>query len=219
MNGAEGSPGLETRDREENLNDLLKLAGLAAVDAATAGKFDAYLALLLRWNQRMNLTAIRDASGIMQRHFVESIACAQILPPGLATLLDFGSGAGFPGIPISLCRPEIAVTLAESQTKKAAFLQEAIRTLGVTAEVFAGRAEELDRAFDCVAMRAVNRMERAVGSASGLVRPGGWLYLMTTHDDLAGVKRAAGNGFEWFSPVDLPSSQRRVIEIGQKVAR
>ena len=218
MNGAEDSPGLETGESEENLNDLLKKAGLEPVDEATAGKFDAYLALLLRWNQRMNLTGIRDAAGIMQRHFVESIACAQLLPPGIATLLDFGSGAGFPGIPIALCRPDIAVTLAESQTKKAAFLQEAVRTLGLRVEVFAGRAEGLDRAFDCVAMRAVDQMERAVGSVSKLVRPGGWLCLLTTHEELAGVKRAAGNGFEWSPPPDLPGSQQRIISLGLKAA-
>ena len=79
------------------------------------------------------LTAIRDEEGILTRHFVESIVCARALPAGIATLLDVGSGAGFPGIPIALCRSEIAVTLAESQGKKAAFLQEAVRVLGVAA--------------------------------------------------------------------------------------
>ena len=95
------------------------------------GRFEEYLALILRWNSRMNLTAIRDEEEILARHFVESIACAQHFPEGIGTLLDFGSGAGFPGIPIALCRPEIAVTLAESQSKKAAFLQETVRILGL----------------------------------------------------------------------------------------
>jgi 16S rRNA (guanine527-N7)-methyltransferase len=103
------------------LNGLLTEAGLEAVDSVLAGGFEAYLSLLLRWNARVNLTAVRDEGGILSRHFVESIACARALPAGIATLLDFGSGAGFPGIPIALCRPEIAVTLAESQGKKAAF--------------------------------------------------------------------------------------------------
>lgn len=213
MSGANEIPGLETG---ENLNDLLKKAGLEAVDETTAGKFNAYLSLLLRWNQRMNLTAIRDAAGIVERHFIESIACARVLPVGIGTLLDFGSGAGFPGIPIALSRPEIAVTLAESQWKKAAFLREAVRTLGLKAEVFGGRAEALDRAFDCVALRAVDQMDRAVGLASRLVRPGGWLGLLTTREELAGVKRAAGDGFEWSAPVDLPGSVQRVFEAGQK---
>ena len=93
------------------LNALLAEAGLAPLDAVLAGRFEDYLSLLLRWNARVNLTAIRDEEGILRRHFVESIACARALPAGIATLLDFGSGAGFPGIPIALCRPEIAVTL------------------------------------------------------------------------------------------------------------
>ena len=71
----------------------------------------------------------------------------------MATLLDFGSGAGLPGIPIALCRPEICVTLAESQAKKAAFLQEAARTLTLSSKIFAGRAEKLTDTYDCVAMR------------------------------------------------------------------
>ncbi|MGB9145730.1 MAG: 16S rRNA (guanine(527)-N(7))-methyltransferase RsmG, partial [Acidobacteriaceae bacterium] len=85
-------------------------------------QLDAYLALLLRWNARMNLTAVRDPESILRRHFAESLFAAEHIPPGVATLLDFGSGAGFPGIPIAIARPEIAVTLAESQNKKAAFL-------------------------------------------------------------------------------------------------
>ena len=88
----------------------------------------------------------------LSRHFVESIACARALPEGISTLLDFGSGGGFPGIPIALCRPEIAVTLAESQGKKAAFLQEAVRVLGSQAKVHAGRAELLTTQFDCVTL-------------------------------------------------------------------
>ena len=87
------------------LNTLLAGAGLEPLDAALAGRFEDYLSLILRWNTRVNLTAIRDEEGILRRHFVESIACARALPGGISTLLDFGSGAGFPGIPTALCRP------------------------------------------------------------------------------------------------------------------
>ena len=155
------------------LNGLLARAGLPLLNAAQVRRFEAYLSLLLRWNARVNLTAIRDEDGILARHFVESIACARALPAGIATLLDFGSGAGFPGIPIALCRPEIAVTLAESQGKKAAFLQEAVRVLGISAHVHTGRAETLMTQFDCVTLRAVDRMRQAVRAAAGLVAPGG----------------------------------------------
>lgn len=102
------------------LNQLLTAAGLGPLDAETIARFETYLSLFIRWNERLNLSAIRDEEGILSRHFIESIEVAQSLPRSIAILLDFGSGAGLPGIPIALCRPEIAVTLAESQSKKAA---------------------------------------------------------------------------------------------------
>lgn len=198
------------------LSALLTKAGLTPLSASQAQAFESYLALLLRWNARLNLTAIRDEDGILSRHFVESIACAHSLPPGIATLLDFGSGAGFPGIPIALCRPEIAVTLAESQGKKAAFLQEAVRVLGLRATVHPGRAEAMTVEFDCVTLRAVDRMAEAVRAAAGLVAPGGWLAPITTGVDLAAVQAAAGSGFMWQSPVSLPGGEDRVLALAKR---
>jgi 16S rRNA (guanine527-N7)-methyltransferase len=198
------------------LNDRLAKAGLDSLDEATAERFAQFCALLLRWNARMNLTAIRDEEGILSRHFVESIACARALPAGIATLLDFGSGAGFPGIPIALCRPEVAVTLAESQGKKAAFLREAVRTLGISAAIHSGRAEELNQRFDCVTLRAVDRMAEAVSSAVGLVANSGWLVVLTTDADLELVESAAGPRFHWVSPIELKGSETRVLALGQQ---
>jgi 16S rRNA (guanine527-N7)-methyltransferase len=200
----------------ERLNALLRDAGMAPIEAETGGRFATYLSLILRWNARMNLTSVRDADGILARHFVESIACARALPAGIATLLDFGSGAGFPGLPIALCRPEIAVTLAESHGKKAAFLQEAVRALGIQAEVYAERAESLRRVFDCVALRAVDNMAAAVTAAGNLVRPGGWLGLMTTGADLFDLQRAAGGEFSWESAVPLPGALERIVAFGRR---
>lgn len=200
----------------ERLNQLLVESGLPMLDPTLASRFDAYLALILRWNARTNLTAVRDAEGILSRHFVESIACARALPAGVTTLLDYGSGAGFPGIPVALCRPEIAVTLAESQGKKAAFLQEAVRTLGLAVRVHAGRADALRAAFDLVVLRAVDRMGEAVGGAANLVAPGGWLALMTTTADLPELHGAAGPAFSWSAPVPLPGSEERVLSLGVK---
>ena len=121
--------------RSLELDALLAEAGVAPLGAIAGTQFGRYISLFVRWNAKMNLTSIRDVEGILSRHFVESIACAQSLPGEIATLLDFGSGGGLPGIPIALCRPEIAVTLAESQGKKAAFLQEAVRLLGISTRV------------------------------------------------------------------------------------
>jgi len=206
----------EAADTAERLNILLAAAGQGTLSADLSSRFIAYLSLILRWNARVNLTAVRDEEGILSHHFVESIACARALPAGIGTLLDFGSGAGFPGVPIALCRPEIAVTLAESQGKKAAFLQEAVRVLGISARVHCGRAEALRVVFDCVALRAVDRMREAVSAGSQLVAVGGWLAPMTTGSELEGVKAAAGDGFEWGVPVMLPGGEDRIVALGQR---
>jgi 16S rRNA (guanine527-N7)-methyltransferase len=198
------------------LNALLGEAGLNSLNAELLARFEAYLALLLRWNARVNLTAVRDEDGILSRHFVESIGCARALPPGIETLLDFGSGAGFPGIPIAICRPEIAVTLAESQGKKAAFLQEAVRVLGLSARVHSGRAESLAGPFDCVTMRAVDRMGQAVRAAAQLVAPGGWLALMTTDRELENLQAAAGGAFSWKLAGAGPGAGDRLIAFGRR---
>jgi 16S rRNA (guanine527-N7)-methyltransferase len=198
------------------LNALLNQAGLDCLDPEQGASFRNYLELLLRWNARVNLTAIRDENGILARHFVESIACARVLPNGIGTLLDFGSGAGFPGIPIALCRPEIAVTLAESAGKKAAFLQEAVRVLGISAKVYSGRAESLAAQFDCVVLRAVDKMELAVQAAARLVAPAGLLALMTTRTELPGLQAAAGAALCWEVAASQPASEERLIAFARR---
>jgi 16S rRNA (guanine527-N7)-methyltransferase len=197
------------------LNALLMREGLPTLSASVEGRFAAYLSLLVRWNGRTSLTAIRNEEEIVSRHFLESMACAASVPVGVRTLLDFGSGAGFPGIPIALCRPEISVTLAESQNKKAAFLREAIRTVELNTAVHGDRAENLTTGFDCVVLRAVDRMETAVLAASRLVSLAGWIMIMTTKSELHSVHTAAGSGFMWQTSVNLPLSVDRIIVMGR----
>jgi 16S rRNA (guanine527-N7)-methyltransferase len=206
----------ESNPTAVRLNELLDAARVAPLDLPTADRFGTYLALLLRWNARTNLTAIRDDEGILSRHFLQSIACARALPGGIARLLDFGSGAGFPGIPIALCRPEIAVVLAESQGKKAAFLREAARTLSLPIEVHSARAETLKTGFDCVTLRAVDHMGLAVQAATGLVAPGGWLALMTTVEGLDGLKTFIDPRFEFSASVAMPGEGRPVLALGHR---
>ncbi|MGD0942186.1 MAG: 16S rRNA (guanine(527)-N(7))-methyltransferase RsmG [Terracidiphilus sp.] len=208
------SPGIDTA--RTRLNQLLGDAGLDELDDGLAQHFEVYLSLILRWNAHMNLTAIRDEDGVLSRHFVESIACARRLPVGIGTLLDFGSGAGFPGVPIALCRPEIAVTLAESQAKKAAFLHEAVRVLRIGAKVHSGRAESLRSEFDCLTMRAVDKMVIAVQKAGRLVRPGGWLVLMTSGADLERFKEAVGAEFRWEDPTRIAGAEQRLLALGKR---
>jgi len=187
------------------LNSLLASACLDPLDPALGERFEDYLGLLMRWNARINLTAIRDEEGILTRHFVESIACARALP-----------AAGFPGVPIALCRPEIAVTLAESQGKKAAFLQEAVRVLGLATKVYAGRAELLKARFDCVVLRAVDRMPQAVRAASKLASPEGRVLVMATKGELEQFDGLCGQEFSRFEAYPLAGSATGVLAIAHR---
>ena len=200
------------------LNELLVEAAVEPLGEKTASRFESYLSLFIRWNERMNLSSFRSEEEIIARHFIESIAVARRLPEGLASLLDFGSGGGLPGIPIALCRPEIAVTLAESRIKKAAFLEEAVRVLEIQAQVWGKRAEALREVFDCVILRAVDKMPRAVAAAVRLVAPNGWLALMTTDADAARLQAVAGAKFCWAEPMRLPGSESRQLALGRKIS-
>lgn len=209
---------MDTDCAAARLNALLEKAGIEQLIPETAAKFAIYISLILRWNARLNLTSLRTEDAIFSRHLTESIACAMAIPVGVRTLLDFGSGAGLPGIPIALCRPEIAVTLAESQGKKAAFLREVVRTLALTAKVHADRAEALPTAFDCVVLRAVDKMPKAVASAAKLVAHGGWLALMTTNAEVDGLRSASGTEFRWSEPVRSPVGDNRILALGRRVS-
>jgi 16S rRNA (guanine527-N7)-methyltransferase len=194
------------------IEEAVGRAGLGPLPAGAAEQFSRFAELLLRWNARMNLTAIRTPEEVLQRHFLEGIFCARQIPEGTRTLLDFGSGAGFPGIPIVLCRPEIEVTLGEAQSKKAAFLREAVRTLGLKAEVFDRRVEQMEagRVFDVVAMRAVDRAETAVEVAAQRVGMAGSMVLLTT-----GIPEVAG--FEVRERAAIPGSDRGgVVVFGRR---
>ncbi len=136
------------------------------------GKFGETLArfveLLVRWNRIVSLTSARSPEEMVRRHVADSLCCAAALPK-CESVLDLGSGAGFPGIPVQLMRPEMRVTLAEAHRRKAAFLREVVRELRLATEVFAGRAQELpERSFGCVCLRAVDPMKQALETASVL---------------------------------------------------
>jgi 16S rRNA (guanine527-N7)-methyltransferase len=166
------------------LEKAIQEAGLQSLTPTALEKFENYLGLVLKWNAKLNLTAVREPGQIVRRHFVECIQCAQALPepPHGSTVLDFGSGAGLPGIPIAICRPELRVTLAESQGKKAAFLREACRCLDLKADVFDRRVEEMDpkQVFSFVTLRAVEKMVEACRTALDRVGPRGWMVLFAT---------------------------------------
>jgi 16S rRNA (guanine527-N7)-methyltransferase len=181
-------------------------------------KLAAYLDRLLLWNQRISLTATRGPKELAQRHIAESLWGAQFLPAGARTLLDFGSGAGLPGIPMQVARPEIAVTLAESQTKKAIFLQEVVRVLGQRhTQVYTGRVEAMPswQCFDVVTLRAVDRMRQILPIAAGRTSPGGWCVVFTTKAQEQEIRTRAPE-MEWRLAAPVPGAAQRIVLVGQR---
>jgi 16S rRNA (guanine527-N7)-methyltransferase len=204
------------RTEEREIETAFAAAGIDGLPPSAAGQFYAYLGLLLRWNQRLNLTADREPAEIIRRHFVECAFAAQHLPENIRTLLDFGSGAGLPGIPFAICRPDIRVTLAEAHGKKASFLREAYRVLRIAGEVYDGRVEAMpeEREFDAVSLRAVEKMELVIPDA--VQRAKGYLLLFTTERSGREFQRLA-SGLRWLDPIALPNAEQRILAIGQKV--
>ncbi len=162
-------------------------AGLIALGldaAALSSPLLAYLALLAHWNQTYNLTAIRDPREMVSKHLLDSLAMhpfvSNIAASG-GTLADLGSGAGLPGIPLALAHPGLRITLVESSGKKARFLREATRTLGLdNLRVAESRIETLDEpgAFDAITARALARLPLIVELGGHLLKPDGTLLAM-----------------------------------------
>ncbi len=181
-------------------------------------QFSAYLDLLLRWNRRINLTAIREPETVVTRHLGESIFVAQHLlaPDAHISVGDLGSGAGFPGLPLKIVRPAVQLALIESNSRKAAFLSEAVRTLGLTdVRVINARGESLPGSpkFELVTLRAVERFVEALPVAAGLLQPGGRLGLLISSAQV-GVAQERLPRYRWENPQPIPQSQARVLLVG-----
>lgn len=175
-----------------------------------------HLELLLLWNQRINLSGIRSREEIITRHFGESLFAARELldPQSEIKIVDVGSGAGFPGIAIKIYAPRTSLTMIESQNKKATFLREAIRTLGMTqAEVFDSRAEKFEQTADLVTMRAVEKFEHILPVAGGLVRPGGRIGLLVGQAQEQSAYRLLPD-FQWKPSIPMPQSTGRILLVG-----
>lgn len=144
------------------------------VDDALAAGLGRYLDLLLFWNRRINLTAVRDPLEIIEKHFIDSLAVLPHLPHEASSLVDAGSGAGFPGAVIALARPALAVTLVEPNRKKAAFLQTLRREIPLpNASILATRIEEVKGRFDVAVSRATWALPEWLVIGARLVSGGG----------------------------------------------
>jgi 16S rRNA (guanine527-N7)-methyltransferase len=196
-------------------------AGLAALglDPALAMPLLAYLALLDRWNRTYNLTAIRDPREMVGKHLLDSLAMHAYL--GAGSLADLGAGAGLPGIPLAIAKPALQVTLVESNGKKARFLREAVRTLGLAnARVAESRAESLDEpgAYDAITARALATLPLIIELGGHLLKPGGRLLAMkgtVPDDEIAGLP--AGWRVETVHQLTVPglAAERHLVVVGR----
>ena len=170
-----------TPDRErlaERLRTLGEREGLT-LEGERWVRLGKYVALLLRWNERMNLTALDGGGRGLGRLVIEPLLAARHVPPGAATMLDVGSGGGSPAIPMKIGRPELRLRMVESRARKAAFLRHAVRELDLSGvevencryETLAERQEMRD-SQDVITVRGV-RVDDAVDGLRGLLKPEG----------------------------------------------
>ena len=196
-------------------------AGLAELglsfDAAIQQRFLQYIALLHKWNKVYNLTAVREPEKMLYQHVLDSLA---VLPYALGPrLLDVGTGAGLPGVPLAIARPDLAVTLLDSNHKRTVFLRQACIELALTnVTVVCERVEawQPDASFDQVISRAFSDMGEFVRLVARLCAPGGMILAMKglyPHDELGHLP--AGVTAEQVIPLKVPGleAQRHLVLI------
>ena len=180
-----------------------------------------YLDLLLHWNTRINLTAIRSAEECITRHFGESLYLSRFVALH-GRLLDIGSGAGFPGLALKIVWPQLAVTLLEPTTKKRAFLKEVARVCRMeSVEVRPERLEQFAREgshplFETATARAVGSFDQLLPQASQCLKQKGRLCLWVSHKQ-SGSLIGASSRIKWLPPIPLPLGREREIWLGTKI--
>jgi len=201
----------------ETIRRALAEFKLAATDQQVL-QIQQYMKLLLTWNEKLNLTAIRDPLEMLYRHFCECMYAAITVPINQGRLADVGAGGGFPGLPLKIIRPDLHVFLIESNLKKAAFLAEVIRELGlVDARVLVRRYQELGEEvapLDFVCSRALGELTRFIDWAQLTVLAAKHVVLWIGSRDLPEILKSSA--WVWREPVPVPNSLRRVILIGER---
>jgi len=203
----------------------------AVLSSAQLQSISTYIDMLLRWNARINLTAIRDPEDIVTRHFGESLFAARHLFPAPASesslpsvvrgvgvaVADLGSGAGFPGFPVKLWHPHILLTLIESNQRKTAFLREVTRALTLTdVNIQNARAETLTATtYDLVTLRAVERFEAILPTAAALVTPAGRLALLIGSAQQSQARSTLPD-LVWSEPTPVPQSRSRILLVARR---
>ena len=177
-----------------------------------------YINILLLWNEKINLTAIRDPMDILYRHFCESMYAATTVPIENGRLADVGSGGGFPGLPLKILSPNLRVFLVESNLKKATFLAEVVRELELTdTQVFVRRYEELGEEIaplDYVCSRALGEFPSFLEWAHSEQIAAKQVILWIGARDLPDLQKV--RTWDWREPIQVPHSLRRLILIGSR---
>jgi len=177
-----------------------------------------YMKILGHWNEKLNLTAIRDPLEILYRHFCESMYGAVAVPVDFGRLADIGSGAGFPGIALKIVRPDLELLLVESNIKKGTFLAEVVRELELrNVKVLINRYQELSEhlaPLDYVCSRALGEFDSFLDWAGSEELSATRVVLWIGGRDLDEVRKSAH--WEWQEPIAVPQSLRRYILVGTK---
>ena len=207
------------------MKDLLKKA-LPQADERALDRFEIYHRLLSEWNERMNLTAITDPVAVAEKHFADSLAALPYLKPGMK-VVDVGTGAGFPGVPLLIMEPGLELTLADSLQKRLTFLDALLKELGLKAALVHGRAEDLGQnklyreQFDAALSRAVANLPVLLELTTPFVRVGGTAiaYKGDADQELESAKTAAFLLHVKLRSVDLASPLgRRCLIFAYKIA-
>ena len=189
------------------------------VNAGQVGQIQEYIRLLLVWNEKVNLTAIRNPLEILYRHFCETMFAAKVVELDQCRLADIGTGAGFPGLALKILLPEAEVVLVESNIKKATFLAEVVRALGIAgANVLVSRYEELGEEIapiDFLLARALGEFEVFLKWAASDKVDARRVILWVGAADVEQVRKDPR--WAWEPPVAVPQSLRRALLIGSKV--
>jgi 16S rRNA (guanine527-N7)-methyltransferase len=188
--------------------DILRerLAGICELTPAQAEQLHQHYELLNRWNQTLNLSSVRDEADAVERHYCESIFLAAHLPHAALRIADIGSGAGFPGFPVAVLRPDCSVTLIESHQRKAVFLRESSRQLP-NVRILPKRAEHINETYDWCISRAV----RYADIQKTLARLAPHAALLT-----GDVYPGEFPGFTWQDPIRLPWGNHRFLLVSRE---
>jgi 16S rRNA (guanine527-N7)-methyltransferase len=179
---------------------------------------EAHYRLLLLWGRRMNLTGLRDEEAILRRHFLEPIAAADLLGDR-GTLLDLGSGNGFPAIPLKVLHPGLDLVLVESSEKKSSFLWAVAQELGLKGtRVETRRIRGLRDIADLLpcrflTLRAVRARPLLRGRAGRILEPGGRALLFVSDEEAEAIRRDPIPGLRWAGTRPLPSDPRSVVAV------